>query len=239
MLKRFFRHPAVQTSIGWLLSVYLRFVRATNRLTFDPPDFHDRMIQDGPGIFAIWHGQNFMLPLAHRSDSRVAVLISRHGDGGIIAAASVAMGLEPIRASGGRPNQIDKKGGAAGLRAMLNALKEGASVVLTPDAPKIARIAGPGIIALAKLSGRPIYPIVVATSRRIDLDNWDRTSICLPFGRGIVMRGEPIHVSRDADEGALETARLLLQERLDAVHARAYARLGSSDPGAGLRAKHS
>lgn len=239
MMKRFFRHPAVQSSIGWLLSLYLRFVRATTRLEFDPPDFHDRMARHFGGIFAIWHGQNFMLPLAYKRGARFAVLISRHGDGGIIAAASAAMGLEPIRASGGRPSQVDKKGGAAGLRAMLTALKQGASVVLTPDAPKVARIAGPGIIALAKLSGRPIYPIVVATSRRIDLDNWDRTSICLPFGHGIVLLGEPIEVARDADEDALEAARLLLQQRLDAVHARAYASLGCVDPGAAARSLHS
>ena len=237
MLKRFLRHGAVQAGVGWLLSLYLRFVRATNRLEFDPPDFYAKLDRDGAGIFALWHGQNFMLPLAHRRGLRFAVLISRHGDAGVVAAASVAMGLEPIRASGGGRKQGDKKGGAAGLRAMLTALKEGASVVLTPDVPKVARIAGPGIIALAKLSGRPIYPIVVATSRRIDLKNWDRTPICLPFGHGIVMLGDAIHVARDADDAALEAARLQLQVRLDEVHRRAYAYLGVADPGAAARSQ--
>ena len=121
---------------------------------------------------------------------------------------------------------------------MLKALDGGEIVVMTPDMPKIARVAGVGIIALARLSSRPIYPVVVATSRRIDLKNWDRTSICLPFGRGVIKLGEPIYVARDADEAAQEAARRAVELSLDALHDAAYDRLGTVDPGAVLKAKH-
>ena len=73
------------------------------------------------------------------------------------------------------------------------------------------------------------------TSRRIDFKSWDRASIGLPFGRGAIVVGEEIRVARDADEATIEAARQALEADLDAVHARAYALIGSRDPGAGLR----
>ena len=42
-----------------------------------------------------------------------------------------------------------------------------------------------GIVTLARLSGRPIVPVALATSRRKVLEKtWDKTTINLPFGRG-------------------------------------------------------
>ena len=41
-----------------------------------------------------------------------------------------------------------------------------------------------------------------------------------------------IFVPRDADAAALEAARVAVENGLDDVHARAYALIGSADPGA-------
>jgi lysophospholipid acyltransferase (LPLAT)-like uncharacterized protein len=54
------------------------------------------------------------------------------------------------------------------------------------------------------------------------LDNWDRTTINLPFGRGAGVAAEPLTVSKDADDAALEAARHLLEDRLNAATRRAY-----------------
>jgi hypothetical protein len=106
---------------------------------------------------------------------------------------------------------------------MLNALQEGYSVALTADIPKVARVAGLGIVKLASASGRPIYPIAIATRRRLQLKNWDRTTINLPFGRGGGVAAEPLRVPPDADDAALESARRALEISLHAATARAYA----------------
>ena len=235
MLKRFGRSPAVQAALGWLFAAYLRLVQRTNAFGTDPSDLFARLDADLPFICALWHGQHFMIPLGKRPQDRYAVLISRHGDGGINAAACQHFGIRPIRASGGNPQQMHRRGGMRGLREMLRALEGGDSVTLTADIPKTARVAGAGIVTLARLSGRPIYPVAVVTSRRLTLSNWDRTTIGLPFGRGIVAIGEPVRVARDADPEAIEAARLAVQAGLDAVHARAYAAFGAADPGAALR----
>ena len=73
--------------------------------------------------------------------------------------------------------------------------------------PKISRVAGLGIIKLARESGRPIYPVAVATSRRLEFDSWDQAAINLPFSRGAIVVGEPICVAADANPDALEAAR--------------------------------
>jgi lysophospholipid acyltransferase (LPLAT)-like uncharacterized protein len=105
---------------------------------------------------------------------------------------------------------------------MLRALEEGYNMALTADVPKVARVAGLGIVKLAEASGRPIYPVAIATSRRKVLDNWDQTTINLPFGTCAAVIGEPVHVARDADAAALEAARQTIEASLNAATARAY-----------------
>jgi lysophospholipid acyltransferase (LPLAT)-like uncharacterized protein len=236
MIKRLWRMNWVQEAVSFLLVAYIRLVRVTNKFTVEPADA-DRLVEaHTPLIVAMWHGQHFMMTFAwHRSIARVAALISRHGDAGISAAAHRRLGVEAIRGSGGRADRMRDKGGVAALRGMLRALESGASVVITADVPKRARVAGEGIVTLARLSGRPILPTAVVTSRRHDFNSWDRGSIGMPFGRGVIMYGEPIHVPADADAAAMEKARKAVEAALDDVHARAYAKVGGVDPGAGLR----
>ena len=98
---------------------------------------------------------------------------------------------------------------------------------------KVSRVAGSGIVKLAQMSGRPIYPVAVATNRRITLKSWDRAVISLPFSRGAIVAGEPIVVPQQADADALERARLMLEQRLNAVTERAYAIAERRDQGRG------
>ena len=100
------------------------------------------------------------------------------------------------------------KAGVAAFQSMLDALAEGSSIALSADVPKVARVAGLGVIKLAQASGRPIYPSAIATSRRVVLDNWDRTTINLPFSRGAGVAADPISVAADADDNALEACLL-------------------------------
>ena len=226
-----------QETLGRLLAGYLRLVQRTNRIVFEPADIYDHVRPDLPLIFAMWHGQHIMIPFARPDWMPACSLVSRHGDGGFNAVALRELGIGAIRGSGALGKKVREKGGAAAFLAMVRRLAAGDTMVLTADVPKRARIVGPGIIALARASGRPIRAVAVVTSRRIDFNSWDRASIGLPFGRCAIVVGEPILVARDADEAAQEAARLAVQASLDDVHARGYAIVGSRDPGAGLREK--
>jgi lysophospholipid acyltransferase (LPLAT)-like uncharacterized protein len=232
LLKRIARSHRAQKIIGTLAAEYLRLVWKTSRVALEPADIYQRVIPELPVIIAMWHGQHFLVPFVRR-DYRAKVLISRHRDGEMNAVAAERLGVGTIRGSGDMGGRFDRKGGVGAFKAMLDALEEGCSVALTADVPKISRIAGAGIIKLAQLSGRVIVPVAVTTSRRVELDSWDRSAINLPFSRIGLVAGELIRVNRDADDAALEAARAALQATLNAATERALALADRHDGGIG------
>ncbi|HEX4040304.1 MAG TPA: lysophospholipid acyltransferase family protein [Xanthobacteraceae bacterium] len=209
-------------TIGIVAAEYLRFVGMTTRFTLEPADIYARGERDMPIILAFWHGQHLLAPVARKIEHKVNMLVSRHRDGEINAVAARRLGVGTIRGSGNHGRGFVHKAGVAAFQAMLDSLAEGSSIALSADVPKVARVAGLGIIKLALASGRPIYPSAIATSRRVVLDNWDRTTINLPFGRGAGVAAEPIRVAAETDDSGLEAARVLLEDRLNAATRRAY-----------------
>src|SRR5215210_6331899 len=236
LLRRISRTKAAQEAAGFLFASYLKLVKRTNRSIVEPPDAYARMDPLLPVILAMWHGQHFMVPLALRAQDRATSLVSRSPDGELNAIVLRHLGISAVRGSGARGRNFLEKGGVVAFEGLLKALAEGKAVGLTADVPKIARVCGKGVVTLAQLSGRPIVPIAIVTSRRIDFKSWDRASLGLPFGRSAVVVGEPISVASQIDAGARESARRAVQDELDRVHERAYALVGARDPGARLRA---
>ena len=222
-VKRVVGSRPVQKAAGVAAAEYLRLVWNTTRFTLEPEDIYEQIACDLPVIIAMWHGQHFLTPFQRRCEHKAKVLISRHRDGAINAVAVERLGVPAIRGSGDHGRRYDRKGGVGAFKSMLDALADGWSMVLTADVPKVARVAGLGIVMLARYSGRPIYPIAIATRRRLELDNWDRTAVNLPFGRGAGVAGAPLRVASDADAAALEATRRALELSLNAATARAYA----------------
>lgn len=231
MLKRIGRTRLVQAALGYGMASYLRLLRASTRFILDPPDLYDDVDKDKPFIAALWHGQHLMLPFMIRDVDDCTCLISKHGTAEINARAVRHLGIGVLRGSGASKGNQRKKGGAKALRLMLDALAAGQIVGVTADVPKTRRVAGQGIVLLAKLSGRPIRPCTVVSSRRIDFDSWDHASLGLPFGRGVIALGDAIWVPPDASPEAMEETRRAVENGLDRLHERAYALIGSVDPG--------
>jgi hypothetical protein len=221
-LKRLTASPAFQETVGAAAAVYLRTVWRTSRVIIEPEDIYETV--QIPAIIAMWHGQHFMAPFIKREDlgHRTKVLISRHRDGEINARAAMRLGIGTIRGSGAHNREFHRKGGAVAFTEMREALGEGYNVALTADVPKVSRVAGLGVVKLAQHSGRPIYPVAIASQRRIELDNWDKSAINLPGGRMAMVAAEAIFVPRDADSAALEAARQRVERELNRATARAY-----------------
>lgn len=230
-----FKKPLVQEAIGRLLAGYLKFVRRTNRIIIEPEGVYEAKIRpELPVIVAMWHGQHLMVPFGRPEWMKASSLVSRHGDGELNAIALRELGIGAIRGSGAHGRKVREKGGASAFFAMIRAIEDGNTMVLTADVPKVARVVGSGIVKLAQVTGRPIHAVAVVTSRRYCAKNWDATTIGLPFGRCGIVVGDAILVARDADDAAVETARLAVQQSLDDVHDRAFAIVGRDDPAANL-----
>jgi lysophospholipid acyltransferase (LPLAT)-like uncharacterized protein len=227
LLRNALRSSWVQRAAGFLAAEFLRLVWLTNKFRFDPPDVYEIVEPQRPVIFAFWHGQHFMTPFVKTKESHcVKALISRHRDGEFNALAAERLGIGTIRGSGDHGSAFHRKGGVGAFKEMVRALEEKYYVALTADVPKRARVAGLGIIMLARETGRPIMPFAMATSRFIRLNNWDRTTINMPFGRGILMGGEVIVVPPDADGETMERLRARLEATLNDATRRAYVEIG-------------
>lgn len=220
--KRLGRQRWVQIALGITAAEYLRFVKITNRISIEPADIYDHIAKDSPVIIAMWHGQHALMPFIRRPEHRAKVMISRHRDGELNAIVAEHLGIETIRGSGDHGGEFHRKGGVGAFREMLAAMEDGYHVALTADVPKVSQVAGMGIVKLAQLSGRPIYPIAIATSRRIVMDTWDKNVFPLPFGRLAGVAGAPIRVDAQATDAALEAARQAVERGLNETVARAH-----------------
>ena len=227
LLRNVLRSSVVQRALGFLAAEYLRLVWLTTRFEFDPPDVYERALPHQPLIFAFWHGQHFMTPfIKNKKEYKAKVLISKHRDGEFNAIAAERLGIATIRGSGDHGGAFHRKGGVGAFREMVQALAEGWNIATTADVPKRARVAGLGVIMLARDSGRPILPFAMVTSRYIRLKNWDSTTINLPFGRGAVVGIDAVEVPPDADAETMERLRQQVETYLNEATRLAYVKVG-------------
>jgi lysophospholipid acyltransferase (LPLAT)-like uncharacterized protein len=234
LLRNVLRSRRVQRAVGFLAAEYLRLVWRTNKFSFDPVHVYELVEPAQPVILAFWHGQHLLTPFIKTKEShRAKVLISRHRDGEFNAIAAERLGIGTIRGSGDHGSAFHRKGGVGAFKEMVRALEAGYNVASTADVPKRSRIAGLGIIMLARESGRPIMPFAMATSRFIRFNNWDRTTINLPFGRGALVGIDPILVPPGADAETMENLRVLLETYLNEATRRAYEQVGRPEASLG------
>jgi lysophospholipid acyltransferase (LPLAT)-like uncharacterized protein len=222
---RFKQSPVGVNALASVFSVSLRFVYATSRMVFEPRSSEAIFAEHSPFIATCWHGQSFMLPLVRPRSQPADVLVSRNREADLIAAVLSRLGCGIIRGSGAHdPARMFEKGAIAGFRAMKMSLEEGRTVGVTADFLRNARRkVSPGIVALARVSGRPIVPAAFASSLRTELESWDRTTLSLPFGRTACVFAEPILVPATADDDLLEDKRMEVERALNAASDRAYA----------------
>ncbi len=98
----------------------------------------------------------------------------------------------------------------------------------TIDGPRgPAKVAQAGAVWLSKATGNPVLPFHLEADRYWQVNSWDRTQIPKPFATVAIAMGEPFAVPEDADEGAIEGARVSLEGRLSQLEARALELLRS------------
>jgi len=87
---------------GLAAVAYLKLVRATSRIRFEPEDPLEAYRAFLPGIMTMWHGQHLMAPFVPHKGFNLKVMVSRHRDGEINAVIAEKFGYGTIRASAAR-----------------------------------------------------------------------------------------------------------------------------------------
>ncbi len=205
MKKRLLRRLALAL-VPPLGAFLMRIIFFTCKKIYNIPD----NLPKEPFIVAFWHGELLMEPFLYqkiRGDHPIAVMISEHFDGELIARTIGYFGFEAIRGS-------SKKGGAKVLIQALKRLKAGSDVAITPDGPRGPRHSvAPGIAILSQKSDAYIVPFSYSASKYWQLRSWDRFIIPKPFSTLHFRVGEPFKLA-GMDE---ERARREVKRRLEAL----------------------
>jgi lysophospholipid acyltransferase (LPLAT)-like uncharacterized protein len=225
----FYDSPWFREAAGWGIAQYIRLVEATNTIVRDPAAREQRRAGAEliwPAIFVSWHANVLALKYFLEdgvTPGEIVPLVSPHFDGQLAEAIIRRFGQRVIVGTGVSYRQSEGTGGLKALRGMIRELDAGNSVWLTAEVPPTrGRKVSPGIIALARASGRPIVVIAAASSRRIIVERlWDKMQLNLPFGRIVALVEGPIYVN---DQITNEDARRRVKVLLDETYAEALRR---------------
>lgn len=165
-------------------------------------------------IMAFWHGR--ILPATYFFRHRgIVVITSQNFDGEWIARIIKRFGYGTARGSTSR-------GATGALLQLRRELDRGSTIGFTLDGPRgPAQRAQAGAIWLAKASGHPVLPFHIEAARHWTARSWDKTQVPKPFSTMALVVGPPMAVAPDADDAALEEARLELERALARLRERA------------------
>jgi lysophospholipid acyltransferase (LPLAT)-like uncharacterized protein len=204
--------PPIDRRIVWAARIGAVLIRALGwtwrmRVSNDD-DLRRQRAAKQPVIFILWHGQLLPLLYHHRREG-VAVLISEHSDGEIVARIAISLGYRTVRGSTSR-------GAARALIGLSRAVKEGHDLAITPDGPRgPAKSFAAGALVVAQRTGAPMVPVAVSASRGWRLKSWDRFLIPKPFARVHIAYGDLVSIQpgdvRDAADEADRASGALAQ----------------------------
>jgi lysophospholipid acyltransferase (LPLAT)-like uncharacterized protein len=201
--------------LGRLGAALIRALGLTWRMRISHDDSLRRCRANGtPVIFILWHGQMLPLLYTHRNEG-VAVLISEHADGELIAQIGQRLGFGTVRGS-------TTRGAARALIGLTRAAERGSDLAITPDGPRgPARSVAPGALIVAHRTGVPMIAVVASPSSCWRLRSWDSFMVPKPFARIRVAYSDLVYVeAADSHEAAAQVGRVeaafaLAEQRVD------------------------
>ena len=173
-----------------------------------------------PGMLAtLWHGR-MIVPMTAHAGLGVCVLVSPSADGRLVPPLLDRFGYKWVLGS-------SNKNPARAVREMLERLKAGARIVITPDGPRGPRHSvNPGPAWMARETGFPILPCGAVTDRAWHLASWDDFTIPKRGARVVVVYGEPLYVAPEAGDEVIERATEEMRRRMLAAEEQGFRHLG-------------
>ena len=209
-LRYLFERPWVQSSIAWLVALFIRLIYKTSRWDVEVHPVTQKLVEEqASAIGVFWHSRLLIFAPYWEGKDNVRMLISGHRDGLIIAKSIRYFGFGTVRGSSNRDSRT-------ATNALRKALEKGETIAITPDGPRGPRMKlQQGCTRLAMATGTPVIPMAYSARRGPFLKTWDRFLLPFPFNRGIIICGEPI--SPAEFDGDHEGFRGHVENRLNAL----------------------
>ena len=201
MRKKFFRRLGL-IFIPPLLYILMRLLWFTYRKKYH---FIDEPIE-GQCMAITWHSELLISPQVYRKLRKkqlTSAIIAQHYDGELIARTLKVLNILPLRGS-------SRRGAKSVLINAIKILKEGYSVMITPDGPKGPRYSmSDGAVALALRAKLPLMVVNYKPHSYWQVPSWDRFMIPKPF-----TTLEIYHQVLDIQSMNREDAKRYLQEEM-------------------------
>ena len=138
---------------------------------------------EGQCIAVTWHAELFISPQVYRKlrkKQKTSAIIAQHFDGELIARTFNFLNISPLRGS-------SRRGAKSVLIAAIKSLKEGNSIMISPDGPKGPRYSmSDGAVSLALRSTLPLMVVNYKPSSYWQLKSWDKFVIPKPFSNLVI-----------------------------------------------------
>jgi lysophospholipid acyltransferase (LPLAT)-like uncharacterized protein len=131
------------------------------------------------------------------ADTQSVALVSLSRDGDLFTRLVARWRFDTVRGS-------SSKGGRESLAGLIDTLRSGRKVFITPDGPRGPRHSmKPGAITVARRAGVPLVLCRISAGSAIYGSNWDRFLIPLPFTR-IELELITIDIPQGADRAVMD-----------------------------------
>ena len=161
---------------------------------------------EGQCMAVTWHAELLISPQVYRKLRKqqiTSAIIAQHHDGELIARTLGFLNILPLRGS-------SRRGAKSVLINAIKALKEGHSIMITPDGPKGPRYSmSDGAVALALRANLPLMVVNYKPSSYWKLKSWDQFIIPKPFAKLDIY-----HQVIELNEMKKEDAKKYLQEQM-------------------------
>jgi len=224
--KIFFKNDVSRKILSYIIYFYLFLVYKTSRKKFIGFESHKNYIEKNSIIFPFWHNRLMMIPFLSRKIKKkiknfnLMTLASKHGDGRIVGEVMERFGLISILGSSKYKRGSHKGIEYSNLKKIINGLKAGHCLGITPDGPR-----GPNqeingeIINIAKMTGASLIGVSYSCSRFIVIKkSWDNFKIPLPFSRLCFVVSKNIFcIDKNINENDMENLKLQIRKDLNQV----------------------
>ncbi len=143
-----------------LAAGFIRALKSTLRIEWRGREIVEKLrAEKRPYIHAFWHGRLLLMPYSYLGE-KITILISKHGDGELIARTMQRFGYETTRGS-------TSTGSVEAFKELLRKARDGYDIGYTPDGPRGPRYSSTaGPIQLARMTGLPIVPVTFSARKK-------------------------------------------------------------------------
>ena len=211
------RNKHLVRAAGWSAAQLARGLVRTVRLEYrslGPVVAPVTAVPPGPRyLYTSWH-ENLLVPAVRFGHPDIAVLISSHADGQLLAELIRAVGMGMVFGSSTR----------GGVEAVRQLIGDGGRrhLIITLDGPRgPRRVVQPGAVYVASRAGMQVVPTGLGFDRPWRARSWDRFAVPRPCARAKLLFGEPITVPPGLRTAELEVYRMTVQHEMDRLAAAA------------------